>query len=206
MQQHFFFARKRFDSAAKMDGYENSFVSEHYDSIVKTSVDIDKHFAQIKNGIKEFKEIADKFGALIEAIINEMEEEEEAKEKEEILRDMKKRQIICIGVKESRNAATEEERYKDDRRSVEKIMHTIGCGSKINEIKMMRRVGQLSNNKDRILCIAFYDEFTKDNVLRFSNKLKDSNLRNVWLHKDLTNTQMQVLKARKKVKTSRKCG
>ena len=85
-----------------MDGYENSFYSEHYGSIVKTFVDIDKHFVQIKNGIKEFKEIADKFGALIEAIIEEMEEEEVAKEKEEILRDMKKRQIICIGVKESR--------------------------------------------------------------------------------------------------------
>ena len=96
-----------------MDGYENSF-SEHYDSIVKIVADIDKHFVQIKNGIKKFKEIADKFGNLIEAIIEEMEEEEVAKEKEEILRDMKKRQMICIGVKESRNAATEEERYKDD--------------------------------------------------------------------------------------------
>ena len=100
-----------------MDGYENSF-SEHYDSIVKTFVDIGKHFVQIKNGIKE---IADKFGALIEAIIEEMEEEEVAKEKNEILRDMRKRQIICIGVKESRNAATEEEIYKDDRRSMESM-------------------------------------------------------------------------------------
>ena len=84
-------------------------------------------------------------------------------------------------------------------------MYTIVCGSKINESKMMRRVGQLSNNKDRILCNAFYDEFPKDNVLRFSNKLKDSNLQNVWLHKDRTNAQMQVFKARKKVRTSRKC-
>ena len=96
-----------------MDGYENSF-SEHYDLIVKKFVDIDKHFVQIKNNIKKFGEIADKFGDLIESIIEEM-EEEVAKEKEEILRDMKKRQIICIGVKESRNAATEEERYKNDR-------------------------------------------------------------------------------------------
>ena len=151
----FFFAREQFDSATKMDGYENSFYSETYDSIVKIFVDIDKHFVQMKKNIKKFEEIADKFGDMIESIIEEMEEEEVAKEKEETLRDMKKRQMICIGVKESRNAATEEERYKDDRRSVEKIMCTIGCGSKINEIKMMRRVGQLSNSKDRILCIAF---------------------------------------------------
>ena len=200
----FFFAKEQFSSAAKMHGYENIYTSDY--SNVENFDDTNERFAQIKKDIKEYEEGFRDMINMIKAIVKNVVDEEVANEKEALLRDMKRKQIICIGVKESRNAVTEEERCKNDRRLVEKIMFTIGCGNKINEIKMMRRVGDVDNNKDRILCIAFYDEATRDNVLRFSNKLKDSNLRNVWLHKDLTNTQMQVLKAKKKVKTSRKCG
>ena len=111
-------------------------------------------------------------------------------------RDTKKRQLICIGVKESSSSSVEE-RITYDKNLLTEILQAIGCGDKINHVKFTCRLGSRDINRDRLLRVAFHDETTRDNVLRFSNKLRDSNHRNVWLHNDLTKMQLKALKEQK---------
>ena len=90
-----------------------------------------------------------------------------------------------------------EERITYDKNLLTEILQAIGCGDKINHVKFTCRLGSRGINRDRLLRVAFHDETTRDNVLRFSNKLRDSNHRNVWLHNDLTKMQLKALKEQK---------
>ena len=114
-------------------------------------------------------------------------------EQEIIWRDMKRRQALINGVNES-NAPSDKVRAGEDKAAVAAVFDAMGCSEKINEVKFIRRIGKSVPGKNRPICIGFYDEANRDQVLRYSSKLNDSRFKDVRIQADLTKLQRSNFK------------
>ena len=114
-------------------------------------------------------------------------------DEEMIWRERKRRQVIILGVKEPK-ASTQAQRESKDRESLAIILDSTKAGIKHDEIKFVRRVGKAESSKDRPICVGFYDEYTKDHLLRFAKNLKDTGQKDVKILADLTRVQRQNFK------------
>ena len=110
-----------------------------------------------------------------------------------IWRERKRRQVIVTGVKESK-ATAQAERAAEDNATLADVMSATKSGINKDEIKFARRVGKADGTKDRPLCVGFYDEYTKDRLLRFAKNLKGTEHKDIKIMADLTRAQRESFK------------
>ena len=123
-------------------------------------------------------------------------------EEEMIWRERKKRQVICHGIPESK-AATGEKRADDDKANLAEVLDCTKANLTMEDVKFTRRVGKATVGKDRPLCVGFYDEWTKDRLLRFSKNLKGTKRNDVKIWPDFTQAQRQLFKDQMEVAKTR---
>ena len=114
-------------------------------------------------------------------------------DEEMIWRERKRCQVIILGVKEP-TATAQAERDLKDKESLAVILDATKSGIKHDDIKFARRVGLAESSKDRPICVGFYDEYNKINLLRFAKNLKDTGQKDVKILADLTRVQRQNFK------------
>ena len=170
------------------------------DKISKDNHALNCRIDALVNGLGKFTEEINSWKDVIEgklkengAAINTALKKVHNIEEEIIWRERKKRQIIINGVNES-NAPTGSARSEEDKASVANILEAMGCAEKFKDMKFTRRVGKASPASHRPICVGFIDESSRDQVLRYTGKLKDSRLKDVNIQADLTRMQRQTFK------------
>ena len=155
-----------------------------YEHIRDTCSSILEELQEMRDLLLEVKEVK----ALIKEICDKDRERElrvASLDEELKLRKKKRKQLICSGIKES-SAATSVDRYEDDKNAFKNLMTVMKCNIQDDDINFISRIRDGTVKGNRLLCIGFINEVTRDHVLDCAHNLKGSGMDGCRVQPDIT--------------------